>query len=82
MSASYVQKIEAKRKMNYGYPEPCHLPSMNALRVLKYQKRQKDELHHDPILVLAQLKGIVPFNNIILNICCDRFFLHFELRLK
>lgn len=41
MSASYIQKMEAKRIMNYGDPEPSNLPTMNALRVLKYQTRQK-----------------------------------------
>lgn len=77
MSASYIQKIEAKKLMNYGDPEPSNLPTMNALRVLKYQNRQKDKLHKDPIMSLAQLKGSAPFNTILHDIGYDRFFLHY-----
>ncbi|KAF0749942.1 Uncharacterized protein FWK35_00013587 [Aphis craccivora] len=68
MSASFIPKMESKKFMNYGDPEPSSLPSLNALRVLKYQKRQKDKLHQDSIMSLALLKGIAPFNQIIQDI--------------
>jgi len=77
MSASFIQKMESKKVINYGDPEPRSLPSLNALRVLKYQKRQKDKLHQDSIMTLALLKGIAPFNQIIQDIGYDRFFLHY-----
>lgn len=37
MSAAFVQRSEAREIMEYGDPEPSHLPSLNALRVLKYK---------------------------------------------
>jgi len=77
MSASFIQKMESKKVMNYGSPEPSSLPTLNALRVLKYQKLQKDKLHQDSIMALAQLKGIARFNQIIQDISYDRFFLHY-----
>ncbi|CAI6352262.1 unnamed protein product [Macrosiphum euphorbiae] len=77
MSASYIQKMESKKIMTYGDPEPSSLPSLNALRVLKYKRRQKDKLHQDSILALALLKRIAPFNQIIQDIGYDRFFLHY-----
>lgn len=35
MSASFVQKVEAKKK-TYNNPELSSLPTMNVLRMLKY----------------------------------------------
>jgi len=69
--------MESKIVMNYGDPEPSSLLLFNALRVLKYQKRQKDKLHQDSIMALAQLKGIVPFNQMIQDIGYDRLYLHY-----
>lgn len=41
MSAAYVQRLEAKQIMEYGDPEPSHLPSLNAVRVMKYKDSKK-----------------------------------------
>lgn len=77
MSSSYIQKIEAKKIMNYGDPEPSNLPTLNALRVLKYKKKQKDKIHQDPIIALAKLKGSTPYNKIIHEISYEHFFVHY-----
>jgi hypothetical protein len=35
MSASYIQRMEAKEIMHFGEKEPSHLPTLNSLRILK-----------------------------------------------
>jgi len=76
-SATYVRRNLAKSLMNFGEQEPSHLPSANALRVLKC-KTIKQGLHNeDPIIALFIMKGISPFNEAIHDIGYDRFFLHY-----
>jgi len=77
MSADYVQKSEARKTMEYGHPEPSHLPSLNALRVMKYKENKKNYLNEDPILSILMMKGMSPYNTIIRDIGHDRFFMHF-----
>lgn len=77
MSASYTQKIEANRLMDYGDLEPPHLTTMNALRVMKYKFLQKDRLHPESIMALSILKGTVPYDKLIHEIGYDRFFVHY-----
>jgi hypothetical protein len=49
-SASFVRREMAKDLMNFSDQEPSHLPSSNALRIIKC-KAIKQELHNDdPIL--------------------------------
>lgn len=76
-SASYVQRELVNKLMNFGEREPAHLPSANALRVLKC-KTIKQGLHNeDPIIALFIMNGISPFNQAIQDIGYDRFFLHY-----
>lgn len=77
MSAAYVQRSEARELMKYGDSEPSHLPSLNALRVMKYNESKKIRLNEDPILAILLMKGISPYNNIIRDIGYDRFFIHY-----
>lgn len=37
VSEPYTQKCDANRLMNYGDLEPPQLPTLNALRVIKYK---------------------------------------------
>lgn len=77
MSAAYVQRSEARETMEYGDPEPSHLPSLNALRVMKYKENKKNHLNEDPILAVLLMKGMYPYNNIIRDIGYDRLFVHY-----
>lgn len=77
MSAAYLQRLEAKKKINYGDKEPSHIPTLNALRVIKYKEQKKYHKHNDPILAVSILKGMSPYNTIIHDIGYDRFFLHY-----
>ena len=45
MSAAFVRRTEAIVLMEFGESEPSHLPSLNALRVLKYKNNKKKQLH-------------------------------------
>lgn len=42
MSAAYLQRLEAKQKMNYGDKEPSSIPTLNALRVMKYKEQKNN----------------------------------------
>lgn len=76
-SASYVRREMAKNLMNFGDQEPSHLQSSNALRVIKC-KTIKQGLHNDdPIISLFIMKGLSPYNEIILDIGYDRSFMHY-----
>lgn len=77
MSSSYCKTQEANKIMEYGDPEPVHLPTLNSLRVMKYKGCKKNLLHKDLTIALSLLKGTVPYNKIIQDIGLDRFFLHY-----
>lgn len=77
MSATFVRRNDANKIMNFGENEPSRLPSLNALRVMKYKSKIKNQLHHDPIMALSLLKCAVPYNKIIKDIGYDRFFVHY-----
>lgn len=53
-SAAYVQRVEAKDIMQYGEAEPSHIPSKNALRVMKYKVNKRNRIHED--LITANTK--------------------------
>jgi len=72
-----VRRSFAKDLMNFGEKKPSHLPSMNALRVLKC-KTIKQRLHNDdPIIALFIIKNTSPFKDVIQDIGYDHFFLHY-----
>jgi hypothetical protein len=77
MSAAYVQRLEAKKIMEYGDVEPSHIPTLNALRVMKYKENKKNRLNDDQILAITIMKETSPYNNILRDIGYDRFFLHY-----
>jgi len=65
--------------MNFGDKEPSHLPSLNALRVLKSKSINKEQEHDDSILSLSILKNDIPYSTIIRDIGYDRFLVHYRL---
>jgi len=77
MSASYIQRIEAKEIMHFGEKEPSQIPTLNSLRVLKSKALQKENLHNDPIISISILKQTNNFNSTIRDIGYDRFFIHY-----
>lgn len=77
MSASFLRRTEAKRMMKFGEHQPSHLPSDNALRLMKSHESKKPFPHDDPVLSLAQLKAVPPYNEAIRDIGLDGFFVHY-----
>ncbi|CAI6376027.1 unnamed protein product [Macrosiphum euphorbiae] len=77
MSASYIQRIEAKEIMHFGEKEPSHIPTLNSLRILKYKALQKENLHKDPIISISILKQTNNLNSTIRDIGYDRFYIHY-----
>jgi len=64
-SALYVRREMAKNLMNFEDQEPSHLPSSDALRVIKC-KTIKQGLHNeDPIISLFIMKGLSPYDEIM-----------------
>jgi len=63
--------------MNYGDKEPSSIPTLNALRVMKYKEQKKDQVHNDPILAVSIMKGMLPYNSIFHDIGYDGFYLHY-----
>lgn len=70
-SSSHIKRTEANQLMNFGECEPSHLPSINALRVMKYKYKKNNQLHCDPIMTLSILKRSTPYDKIIKNIGYD-----------
>lgn len=77
ISASFLQRKEASKLMNFGDCEPSHLPTLNALRLLKHKAYKKSLIDSDPLLAIARLKGSYPFNGIIRDVGYDKFFMHY-----
>ncbi|KAF0717390.1 jerky protein-like, partial [Aphis craccivora] len=77
MAAAYIQRTEAKKVKDYGDNEPSHIPSLNALRLIKHKSLLKDHIHENPLISISLLKGTPPYNNIIREIGYDKFFMHF-----
>lgn len=78
MSAAYLQRMDAKKKkMKFSNKEPSYLPTMNALRVMKYKDKKKDHMHNHPILAICALQGTLPYNTIFHDTSYDTFFLHY-----
>jgi hypothetical protein len=63
--------------MDYGDSIPSHIPSLNALRLIKYKTLKKHQMHENPVISISLLKATPPYNNIIKDIGCDRFFMHY-----
>lgn len=77
MSASYIQRMEAKEIMHFGEKEPSLIPTLNSLRILKSKALQKENLHKDPVISISILKQTNNLNSTIRDIGYDRFFIHY-----
>jgi len=63
--------------MSYGDQEPSHLPTKNALRLIKHKTLKEDQINWDPIIALLFLKSTLPYDQIICDIAYDKFFVHY-----
>lgn len=81
MSASMIRREEADNimdnMMEFGDPEPNHLPTNNASRLIKNKALKDNREDNDPIFGIIKLKSIHPYLNIIKDIGYDRFFVHY-----
>ncbi len=77
MAASFLRKETAKDLMKFGETEPSHLPTLNALRLIKSRERRKSFIHENPIISLSLLKQISPYKDIVRDIGLDKFFVHY-----
>jgi hypothetical protein len=76
-SASFIQCTMTISIMDYGDPIPSHIPSLNALRLIKHKTLKNNQVQDDPIIYILLLKGTSPYNNIIRDIGHDKFFVHY-----
>lgn len=76
-SASFIQRKMARSIMDYGDPIPSHIPSLNAIRLIKHNALKNDQVHDNPIISILSLKGTPPYNNIIREIGHDKFYVHY-----
>jgi len=82
MSAAMLQRSEANDLMEFGDDEPSHLPTANALRIIKCRAISDQREDHDPILALCKMKHMHPYLNIVKEIGYDRFFVHYWTALE
>lgn len=75
--ASTIRQMEAKKLMSFGDREPSNIPTLNALRRMKYTHSKERKIHDDPIISLSILKETLPYKEVIHDIGYDRFFIHY-----
>ncbi len=68
---------EATKLMDFGDPEPSHLPNLATLRKAKQERNDLELGDKDPILSLQMLKYSAPHSGSIKDIGLDKFFCHY-----
>lgn len=68
---------QARKLMDFGDPEPSHLPNLATLREAKHERNDLELGDKDPILSLQMLKYSVPHSSTIKDIALDMFFCHY-----
>ncbi|XP_026010078.1 golgin subfamily A member 6-like protein 6 isoform X4 [Astatotilapia calliptera] len=68
---------ETEKLMDFGDPEPSHLPNLTPLRKAKHEQNQLEVAHKNPVLSLHSLKYSSPHNGSIWDIGLDKFFCHY-----
>ncbi|CAL9701890.1 unnamed protein product [Knipowitschia caucasica] len=63
--------------MDFGDPEPSHLPNLATLRKAKQEKKDVELGDKDPIISLQLLKYSAPHSGNIKDIGLDKFFCHY-----
>lgn len=62
---SAIRREEAHLIMDYGDFEPSHLPTLNAMRIIKHKEMKSQRLDENPINALSILKETIPYKNVI-----------------
>lgn len=75
--ASFTQKEDAARIMNYGDAVPSHLPTLNSLRVMKCRSKMESRLDDDTVIAILCLKPSSPYNDMIRLVGYDPFYVHY-----
>ncbi|CAI6352945.1 unnamed protein product [Macrosiphum euphorbiae] len=78
LSSETYREREAVRLIKTGAPDPSLIPSGNSLRILKSQVTAGSRRHEDTLTSLALMKQEDDFKNIIHDIGCDPFYLHYH----
>ncbi|KAF5904350.1 NOF-FB transposable element, partial [Clarias magur] len=68
---------QATKLMDFGDPEPSHLPNLATLRKAKQQRKDLELADKNAILSLQLLKHSVPHSGSIRDIGLDKFFCHY-----
>jgi len=56
MSADMLRRCEANNLMEFGDDETSHLPTENALRILKCRVINQQQVDDDPVLARCKMK--------------------------
>lgn len=79
-SAAIVHKDLARRTMTFGDTEPPTLPSLGALRIIRYESNSQHWYHKNELMSLIILAESVEFSNIIQEILIKpTFHVHYWL---
>ena len=73
VAPSAFRNLEARKIMNFGDPEPAHLASTNALRILKHRKGKKDLVHENPIISINMMMHGAQFQGCIKSLAYEPF---------
>ena len=74
MSASAYRNEQAHMFMQFGEPEPVHLPTSNALRILKHREKKKKSEHENPIVSINIIMHDASYNGAIKALGYDPFY--------
>ncbi|KAE9522169.1 hypothetical protein AGLY_017429, partial [Aphis glycines] len=78
LSSETFREKEANRLMTNGGFEPAIIPTGNCLRTLKSKKLVNERRNKDSLISLNLMKTENEFRDIIQNIGCDPFFVHYH----
>lgn len=76
-SAIATRLEEANKLMNYGDPEPSHLPTLNALRCAKYKVQDEANVDKDIYASLNIAKFTTPYQESIKDIGFNKFYVKY-----
>ncbi|XP_060748439.1 chromobox protein homolog 1a isoform X2 [Tachysurus vachellii] len=69
--------LEATKLMDFGDPEPSHLPNLATMRKAKQERNDLELGDKDPIFSLQMLKYSEPHSGSIKDIGLNKFFCHY-----
>lgn len=76
-SATLYRNVAAAKIMKFGDPEPSHLPTLNALRIMKCKDRKKDYIHDNPIIAINVMMHSPQFKETIRALGYEPFYVYY-----